>query len=63
MEIMLNILKKLWNYLEKIICRGSQMKNTTNVNGEMNINENSKDTSYHNCKVNNVKINKIILKE
>ena len=60
---MLNILQKLCNYLEKIICHGSQKKNMMDVNGEMNINENSKDTSYHNCKVNNVKINKIILKE
>lgn len=35
----------------------------TDVNGEMNISVNMKISSYNKCKVNEVKINKIMLKD
>ena len=60
---MLNILRKLWNYLEKIIYHGSQQKITKVVHGEMNINNNSQSSSLNECKINNVNNIKIKIPE
>ena len=61
MEIIRRIFKKLWRILGLTTLTGSKMKDTLNVNGNMNMNNSMVNSSYQ-IKITEVKVKNIDIK-
>jgi hypothetical protein len=61
MEIIRRILKKLWRILGLTTLTGSKMKDTLNVNGNMNMKNSMVNSSYQ-IKITEVKVKNITIK-